>query len=49
MRDIGHFCGKFMTNDANCDVTGPTSGLPDGIVNMRDIGEACSNFMKEDP
>jgi hypothetical protein len=49
MRDIGYFCSKFITNDANCDVTGPTSRVPDGIVNMRDIGEACSNFMKKDP
>lgn len=27
-----------------CDVTGPTSGVPDGVCNMRDIGYFCSKF-----
>ena len=27
-----------------CDVTGPTSGMPDGICNMRDIGFFCNFF-----
>ena len=27
------------------DVTGPTTGVPDGIVNMRDIGYFASKFM----
>ena len=26
------------------DITGPTPGVPDGIVNMRDIGYICNHF-----
>jgi len=30
-----------------CDVSGPTPGVPDGIVDMRDIGFACNAFGSE--
>ena len=40
---------NFLTDGAvlvgvPCDVTGPTPGVPDGIVNMRDIGYICNHF-----
>jgi hypothetical protein len=41
-------CSKCPHNP-NCDVTGPTTGVPDWVVNMRDIGDACNNYIKPDP
>ena len=34
---------------ANCDLTGPTTGLPDGKVDMRDVATAAIHFGEIDP
>jgi hypothetical protein len=36
--------GDIVLVGVPCDVTGPTSGVPDGICNMRDVGYFCSRF-----
>jgi len=33
----------------NCDVTGPTPGVPDGKIDMRDIREVAKRFGQVDP
>ncbi len=53
MRDVGLVARNFAKNvppaPANCDVTGPSTGVPDGKVDMRDIGLVARHFGETDP
>ncbi len=53
MRDIGlvarYFGQTAPPAPANCDFTGPTTGVPDGKVDMRDIGLVARHFGETDP
>ena len=53
MRDIGlvsrHFGETVPPAPANCDLTGPTTGVSDGVIDMRDIGTVARHFGEIDP
>ena len=53
MRDVGlvarYFGQTVPPAPANCDVTGPTTGVPDGTINMRDVGTVARHFGETDP
>jgi len=34
---------------ANCDLTGPTLGVPDGKINMMDVAIVARHFGETDP
>jgi len=53
MRDVG-LVARYFGQDvplapANCDLTGPTTGVPDGEIDMRDIGLVARHFGEVDP
>jgi len=53
MRDVG-LVARYFGEDvppapANCDLTGPTTGVPDGTVDMRDVGLVARHFGETDP
>nr|NIO38321.1 hypothetical protein [Candidatus Bathyarchaeota archaeon] len=53
MRDVGlvarYFGETVPPAQANCDLTGPTTGVPDGKIDMRDIGLVARHFGEIDP
>jgi len=53
MRDVGlvarYFGQTVPSAPANCDLTGPTSGVPDDEVDMRDVGMVARHFGETDP
>ncbi len=53
MRDVGlvarYFGQSVPPAPANCDITGPTTGVPDGTINMRDVGTVARHFGETDP
>jgi parallel beta-helix repeat protein len=53
MRDVGLAARNFGQNvppgPANCDVTGPTTGVPDEEIDMRDVGTVARNFGRTNP
>ena len=53
MRDVGlvarHFGQNSPPASANCDLTGPTTGVPDGTIDMRDVGLVARHFGETDP
>ena len=53
MRDIGlvayYFGLTVPPANPNCDLTGPTTGVPDGKIDMRDIGLVAKHFGEHYP
>jgi len=53
MRDVGlvarHFGKNVPPAPANCDLTGPVSGVSDGTIDMRDVGLVARHFGETDP
>ena len=53
MRDVGlvarYFGQDVPSAPANCDLTGPVTGVPDGTVDMRDVGLVARHFGETDP
>ncbi len=40
---------NMCPHSPNCDLTGPTPGLPDGKINIRDIATVASHYGENDP
>lgn len=44
-----HFGQDVPPAPANCDLNGPSIGVPDGSIDMRDIGLVAKHFGETDP